>query len=228
MLRLWQCRLVHAFVHGKIRARWAATGGIAAIVAAVAAMPVAAQAPTLDRLFRDMLRAENDGELPSYLRDQGANDPRVSAPAAGAEAMTATPGSDGDSADGPGAPDPLTPNSPPNATDPLLQPGEPPLAGPAMPGRRWTEVIEAIQGGTATPFDVAEVQSRADRDDPEGVELLAWMFATGTAVPRDLPAAYALYRRAALLEVPQAATNAEEVFRVMTPAERRRALQPTG
>ncbi|EKV30031.1 hypothetical protein C882_0112 [Caenispirillum salinarum AK4] len=153
-------------------------------------------APTLDDLFRDSLKRENAGELPGYVLNK-----------------------DGVRLLGPAAPPP----PPPPGFEPpqIVYEEEPPPPPPP-----WEEVVTAIAQNDARPEHVAEVERRAEADQGDAVELLAWMRANGVAVAKDLPKAFRLYAQAHKLGVPNARENAVAVYKSMSRDQQQAARLP--
>lgn len=153
-------------------------------------------APTLDDLFRDSLKRENQGELPGFVRNKDGV--RI-----------------------------LGPAEPPPPPEPGFQPPvivyEKEAPPPPPP---WEEIVAAIAQNDARPEHVAEVERRAEADQPDAVELLAWMRANGVAVARDLPKAFRLYAQAHKLGVPNARENAVAVYKSMSREEQQAARLP--
>ena len=87
---------------------------------------------------------------------------------------------------------------------------------------KWQKIVRAVQKNQATAFDIAEIKQKANLNDPEAVELLAWMYTTGSGIPQNLINAYDLYLKAYTLGIKDAAKNAELVFKNMPGKERRR------
>lgn len=92
----------------------------------------------------------------------------------------------------------------------------------------WNEVLKNIAGGQPSPFAVDAVRRRAERNDPQAIELLAWMFTNGVGVKRDLPQAFDLYVKADALGIANAKENAKAVLKSMRPEERRTVMNPFG
>lgn len=93
------------------------------------------------------------------------------------------------------------------------------------PESQWSDVVAAVKKGNVSPFDLAEIRRLSEQDKPEALELLAWMYATGTGVRQNLPKSYIHYVRAARLGVASAAENARKVYQAMSPSQR--AALPT-
>lgn len=90
----------------------------------------------------------------------------------------------------------------------------------------WPQVVKEVATGNPGPFAVDAVRRRARSDDAEAVELLAWMYAGGVGVHKDLAQSFELYLKANRLGVTTAKNNASSVYRSMTVAERRTVFNP--
>ncbi|MBR7158744.1 MAG: sel1 repeat family protein [Alphaproteobacteria bacterium] len=88
--------------------------------------------------------------------------------------------------------------------------------------QEWLQTVLAVKKGSPTPFDVAKIERLADLSNPEAVEMLAWLYATGTGVPKNLPKAMSLYNKAAYLGVPQAKANAENIYKSLSSMAKRK------
>ena len=89
------------------------------------------------------------------------------------------------------------------------------------PEAQWKDIVSAVKKGNVSPFDLAEIRKLSEKEKPEALELLAWMYATGTGVRRDLQKSYVYYVRAARAGVASAAENARKVYQSMSPEQRR-------
>lgn len=176
--------------------------GVAAVMAVLAGClcPAAdawAFGRTLDEIFRDTVRRENDGHLPRYIINRGLP--------------------------------PIPERKPPTPEQAAAQAR---MHGPGIvefePGRpmAWVDVVQEVAKGAPGPFAVEEVRRRARAQDPQAVELLAWMHANGVGVQPDLRAAFRLYLEADALGVEGARENAGAVYRSMNVEERRGLANP--
>ena len=150
---------------------------------------------TSDQMYRNVLMHENDGVMPSYYtaREQ-AEQKKKSA-------------------------ERLRKKEKPGSKNPLFLPDEKPFSE-LDAKREWEAVIKAVQEKRPTPFDLEVIRKRADNDETQAVELLAWMYATGNGIRQDLVQAWSYYMRAAGLGVETGAQNARAVYRGMTAAQR--------
>lgn len=87
-------------------------------------------------------------------------------------------------------------------------------------GDAWRNIVIAVKNGQVTPFELAEIRRRSEHENAEAIELLAWMYATGTGISQDLPKSYAYYMHAAQLGVPSAYKNVRVVYQAMSPSQR--------
>lgn len=152
---------------------------------------------SLDALYRDNVRADNNGVLPPYFF--ATIPPPYPEPK-------------------PDIPDPSAAKLPADAGQ-----TPPPSAAPEMP---WLEVVKQVAGGAPGPFAVDAVRRKAEAADPQAVELYAWMNATGTGVKRDLAQAFTLYLQADGLNVPGAKDNAKAIYNALDPAGQKALFNP--
>lgn len=85
---------------------------------------------------------------------------------------------------------------------------------------KWHHVILSVQENRVTPMDLEEINKRVSLNDPKAVEILAWMNAKGVGVKTNLLKAFRLYQKAETLNIPHASDNAKQVYKVMTPDQR--------
>ena len=84
----------------------------------------------------------------------------------------------------------------------------------------WSDIVLAVKKGNVTPFDLAEIRRLSEHENAEAIELLAWMYATGTGLRQDLQKSYAYYLQAANMGVPSAYDNVRAVYQAMSPSQR--------
>lgn len=159
----------------------------------------AAQAASLDDLYRDIIRSDNEGYLPLFVKNRSTpdilNEESYNADAKNNLQQT---------------------RHPINLTNNRLQKE----AFVRARQLRWNKTLKAVEENRATPLDLSEITYRVSLNDAKAVEVLAWMYTRGVGVRQDLPAAFRLYRQAEKLQVPQAAENAALVYKAMTPEQR--------
>lgn len=155
---------------------------------------------TADQMYRNVLTQENDGILPSYYTVREKAEKQLN--------------------DVSSQPEQNTPKRKPSPTR------ENPFALQESPfsefdiQREWESVINAVKENRMTPFDLEIIRRHAENDDTAAIELLAWMYATGKGLKRDLVKSWIYYTQAAHLGVQSATKNAQTVYRGMTAAQR--------
>ena len=87
---------------------------------------------------------------------------------------------------------------------------------------QWLKTIAAVKLNQVTPLELQDITSRVQENDPKAIEILAWMYTTGTGVSTDFVEAFNLYKKAALLNVANAEKNALIVYKSMNDEQRRR------
>ncbi len=86
--------------------------------------------------------------------------------------------------------------------------------------QRWQQTLDNVKKNRVTPADLNEIETRAAQNDPIAVEVNAFMFARGIGVKPDMIKAFHLYQQAAKLNIPHAEENAAKVYKAMTPAQK--------
>jgi len=84
------------------------------------------------------------------------------------------------------------------------------------PERTFLSAVKAVKSGLVSAEDIALVTALADEKNPEAVELLAWMNATGTGVEQNFYNAWFLYTEADDLGVKEAKQNAAVIYNLIT------------
>lgn len=85
---------------------------------------------------------------------------------------------------------------------------------------KWQNTIEAVRQNRITPVELEEINNHIAKNDPRAIEIFAWMNARGVGVPVNLKDAFHLYQRAATLNVPKATENAALVYKAMDKQQR--------
>ena len=175
-----------------------------ALIATALLLSPNAQGTSLDEIYRDVIRSDNSGYLPIYVKNRNApqfllDEEKLK------EAQ----------------------DIPPVVTEPqknmviyfedyrLKREQE-----ETAKAQRWLKAIEAVKKNNVTPMDLHEIEIREEASDPTATEILAFMYARGIGVKMNLVKAFKLYRKAEQLNVPNAKDNAIKVYKVMTPDQR--------
>lgn len=167
------------------------------------AFPRTARATSLDELYRDIVKSENRGYLPLFVKNRTIPDILIEE-----EVFKKIPQE---------TPEQLKNNFPQinlsnnRAEKELLQ---------KLYTEKWHQVLLAVQENRVSPLDLDEINKRVAHNDPKAVEVLAWMNAKGIGVETNLLEAFRLYQKAETLNIPSAADNARQVYKAMSPDQR--------
>ncbi len=164
-----------------------------------------AQASSLDELYRDIVRSDNQGYLPLFVKNRDIPDILIEEELLKQNLPTTRQNSK----------EPVSDVV--NLTNDRLKREQ----AIAAANKRWQETIVAVRENRVTPIELQETTSRVQKEDPHATEILAWMNARGIGVPLNLIEAFALYQQAAALHVPNATENALKVYQAMNPQQRR-------
>ena len=85
---------------------------------------------------------------------------------------------------------------------------------------KWQNALLAVKNNHITPVDLEEIQKHVNKNDPQAIELFAWMNARGIGIQTNLIKAFHLYQKASSLNVPNANNNAAQVYKAMTREQR--------
>lgn len=159
------------------------------------------QAVSLDEIYRDIVRSDNRGYLPMFVKNREApdfEDNKVDLS--------------------------QVPNPTPEDTSPV----NPDLEIVKLENQRkireeklkvelakWHAVIENVKAGNVTPVELRALEVKVDENNPLATEILAWVYARGVGVQPDLVKAFNLYQKAAKLGVDGAQLNAAKVYKAM-------------
>ncbi len=166
-----------------------------------------AQAASLDEIYRDIVRDDNKGYLPIFVKNR--NQPELLF--------------EDDLAKQPPAPE--IKDTPENQTVKLIDERKIREEKRLAEIKRWNDAVKAVKENRVTPTELEEIDRYANNNDPKAVEIKAWMYARGIGVKADLIEAFNLYQKAAELGVNNAIQNAAQVYKSMT-REQRESLTP--
>lgn len=167
-------------------------------------LPNLVQASSLDDLYRDVIRSNNSGYLPLFVKNR-----QVPSAQLDEETMKRAPI--------PEDPKLLSPNVHVNLSadfrevDTLTKARQ----------NQWLKTIAAVKSNQVTPLELDDIYIRVQENDPKATEILAWMYTNGVGVEADYVEAFYLYKRAALLNVENAERNALVVYKAMNESQRR-------
>ena len=167
-------------------------------------MSATAQCASLDELYRDLVKSDNDGYLPMFVKNRHAPENLLEAPMeipAAKPVSQATPGLD------------LRPID-------LVNEYKAREAARLQNIRDWENAVKAVQQNRVTPVELKIITSRTEKKDPKAIEIYAWMNAKGVGVKQDLIQAFHYYMEADRLNVADAKKNASLVYQAMSKDQR--------
>ena len=174
------------------------------LAAFVVFLSLPAGATSLDELYRSIIRDDNEGYLPIYVKNR--NRPEMLF--------------DDEFDNVPNKPAPKVYDKPEDKPVNLINEQKLKEEAELERIRRWENAVKAVRENRVTPVELTEIENYARQKDPKAVEILAWMNTKGVGVRQDLVKAFHLYRKAAALNVPQAQKNAALIYRAMTRKQR--------
>ena len=160
-----------------------------------------AQAASLDELYRDIIRSDNRGYLPLFVKNRKIPDSLFNA-----EGLNLPRKSNVDSLS-----DPIK----------LSNDFKQRIASAKENRDQWDRTIAAVKSNQVTPLELNDITTRVNENDPVATEILAWMYTRGVGVTPDFIEAFHLYKKAARLNVANAEQNALIVYKAMNEEQRR-------
>ncbi len=176
---------------------------ISLFISCLAFTPKQVYASSLDELYRDIVRSDNQGYLPLFVKNRNIPDILIE------EELLRQNNESPHQLKTP-VPDPINLNNDRQAKEQAA----------AIAHKRWEDAMRAVRENRVTPIELQEINYRVQKEDPHATEILAWMNARGIGVTINLPEAFALYQKAATLNVPNAAENAIKVYKSMSSQQR--------
>ncbi len=163
-----------------------------------------AVAASLDELYRSIIRDDNDGYLPIYVKNRTQPEMLF----------------DKEIDDIPNKPTEKIYNKPEDKIVNLVNEQKLKEEAQLLRLRRWESAVKAVRENRVTPVELAEIENYVRQKDPKAIEILAWMNTKGIGVSKDFVKAFHLYREAAKLNVPQAQKNAALLYKAMSRSQR--------
>lgn len=160
----------------------------------------AAHALSLDDLYRDIIRSDNRGYLPLFVKNRKTPDFLLEIE--GYEMPKKSPSA--------------TTLPAVNLSNDFRQR----LDTEKFKEEQWLKTVEAVKKNQVTPLELTEITKRANDSDPQATEILAWMYAKGIGVSPDFIEAFHLYKKAARLNVANAEKNAMILYHAMNKEQR--------
>ncbi len=166
-----------------------------------------ASAGSLDELYRDLIKSDNEGYLPMFVKNRNAPD-----------ILTENKIEDSDVAQ----PTQTIVTEP--STVNFVDQRKIKEAAAKAALEKWENTIKAIQQNTVSPVDLEEIITQSEKNNPKAVEIYAWMNTKGIGVKQNLLKAFELYQKAAKLGVNNAENNAAQIYRVLNSDQRAQLL----
>lgn len=161
-------------------------------------------ASSLDDLYRDIIRSDNRGYLPLFVKNRQAPDILIE---------------EKDLADIKETP---LPSSADLETIKLSTSLKQRTALAKARQVQWLKTVAAVKSNQVTPLELNDITTRVKENDPRAIEILAWMYTKGVGVRADFVEAFNLYKKAARMNVANAEKNALVVYKSMNEDQRRR------
>lgn len=163
-----------------------------------------AYASSLDELYRDLIKSDNEGYLPMFVKNRQAPenllDEQLNIQKTTPVAI-ATPGLD------------LRPVD-------LVNDYKIREAERIAKIKAWEDAVKAVQQNKVTPVELKIITEKVTAKDSKAIEIYAWMNAKGVGVKQDLVTSFKYYLEADKLQVPEAKENASLVYKAMTKDQR--------
>ncbi len=161
-------------------------------------------AASLDELYRDIIRSDNRGYLPLFVKNRNVPDILI-----GQEDLEQVEEV------------PSTNDKNTSSTINLSHKIDEHMVLAKARQLQWLKTIAAIKSNQVTPLELNDITSRVKENDPKATEILAWMYTKGVGVKADFVEAFNLYKRAAQLNVANAEKNALTIYKSMNKEQRR-------
>ena len=164
----------------------------------------------MDAIYRDLVRSDNLGYLPIYIKNRNApefiiDEERAKKSQEGQEIYQLK-----------------DQNLIINFEDNRIDQDE----VDRMNALKWQQTIQAVKNNMVTPKELDEIKNRIKQNNPDAIEIYAYMNAKGIGVQKDFIKSFNLYRQAEKLGVPQAKENAIKVFKAMSPEQKQKLYNP--
>ncbi len=160
---------------------------------------------SLDEIYRDIIRDDNSGYLPIFVKNRTRPEFLFEEEIQKSQ----TP--------------PATQNTSPvvNLTN------EYKIKADALKAEeeQWQAALTAIKNNNITPKELKTLDDQVAKNNPQAIEIKAWMFAKGYGIKQDLISSFILYRKAEKLGVKDALKNAAQVYKTMTREQRESLAQ---
>jgi len=164
----------------------------------------------LDEIYRDLVRSDNRGYLPLFVKNREA--PKIFDDSALLNEVS--------------QPTSLNEQSMKGFEDVNLDNERQRQSAEAEAAElRWQNTLKNVQAGLVSSLELEELIEHERADNPQAVEVLAWIYAKGVGVEPDLIKSFNFYKKGTTLGIPQAKENAIKVYKAMSPDEKAQLLE---
>lgn len=158
---------------------------------------------SLDELYRDLIKSDNEGYLPMFVKNRQPPDVLIEDNIPDNAVIVPDPDVEKKAAE----------------LNFINEQRQKEIAQKAE-AKRWQNTVDAIKSGVVTPIELKEIIHHVEANNPKAVEIYAWMNTKGVGIKQDLVKAFDLYQKAHLLGVEGAERNAALIYQVLTPEQR--------
>ena len=164
----------------------------------------------LDQIYRDLVRSDNRGYLPLFVKNRntpevGSSDKLLEEVAEPVEVKKDTTVGLED----------VNLDNPRQKRNMELE----------AENERWQQVLANVQRGYVSSYELGILNSYEADDNPQAVEVLGWMYSQGIGVDQDLIRSFNYYKKAVDLGVSSAMENAVKVYRAMSASQKEKLLK---
>lgn len=162
--------------------------------------PTGSQAFSIDSVYRDVMRSENDDRLPIFVKNTDFSSLRFDKEIEQYEEKKETA----------------------NKTEYMSFVNKKQLRDDKKikDAKEWSETLIAIEKNQVTPIDLERVQNKVSNNDPKATEIYAFMLTKGVGVSKDFIQAFIYYKKSEVLGIENAKKNSIEIYKAMTPDQR--------
>ena len=89
----------------------------------------------------------------------------------------------------------------------------------------WQQVLKNVQNGYVSSIELEELTKREAENNAHAVDVLGWIYARGIGVDVDLIKAFNYYKKGVALKAPHAMDNAVKVYKAMSPEQKSKLLE---
>ena len=164
----------------------------------------------LDQIYRDLVRSDNRGYLPLFVKNR--NTPEVGSSDKLLEEVAAPVEVEKDNTVGL---EDVNLDNPRQKKNMELE----------AENERWQQVLANVQRGYVSSYEIGILNSYEADDNPQAVEVLGWMYSQGVGVDQDLIRSFNYYKKAVDLGVSSAMENAVKVYRAMSASQKEKLLK---